>query len=384
MGRTPHLPPIPWHFQKDNMTRRRRTAPKTQSMIKEVTKGPADVTGYLSTGSTLVDLIISGTKDPEGKGGIPQGKVTGIFGPASSGKSLLAGELCGSAQRQKFDQIHLIDTEDSFEFSRANIFGLDVDHKNFHYHAANELKSIEDLIGIYTEKRKRKPKIGFINRVAREAEPDEKILIVVDTIEVLPSDMQLQGKDKRGQSRAKSISGGMRLTFGDVAYTKMAVVFINQVREKPSDSYEFGHRRVVKFEQTGGVAAKHYPHLLVYLEEKGPVEEDDDSVSGVKIWSYVYKSKIDKPLRSCNFTLDFDYGIDDIRDCVEWLRENTEVLGSGKKWYKMPGDKKKFKKKENFIKFIEDEGFEFGLINLVRTQWKEMYSVPERKPRRRV
>ena len=356
---------------------------KSQPMIKEVAKGPADVTGYLSTGSTLVDLIISGTKDPEGKGGIPQGKVTGIFGPASSGKSLLAGELCGSAQRQNFDQIHLIDTEDSFEFSRAGIFGLDVNHKNFHYHAANEIKTIEELIGIYTIKKKRKPEIGFINRVAREADPDEKILIVVDTIEVLPSMMQLEGKDKRGQSRAKSISGGMRLTFGDVAYTKAAVVFINQVREKPSDSYEFGHRRVVKFEQTGGVAAKHYPHLLVYLEEKGPVEEDD-RVSGVQIWSYVYKSKIDKPLRSCNFTLDFDYGIDDIRDCIEWLRENTEVLGSGRKAYSFPDDDRKFRSKENFIKFIEDVELEGELADLVRSHWKEIYSVPERKPRRRV
>jgi recombination protein RecA len=367
------------------MTRRRRTpdVPKTKSMIKEVTKGPADVTGYLSTGSTLVDLIIAGTSDPQGRGGIPQGKVTGIFGPASSGKSLLAGEICGSAQRQNFDQIHLVDTEDSFEFSRANIFGLNVFDQNFHYHPANEIRTIEGLIGIYTEKGKRKPTVGFINNIVRESEPDENILIVVDTIEVLPSSMQLQGKDKRGQSRAKSISGGMRLTFGDVAYTKTAIVFINQVREKPSDSYEFGHRRVVKFEQTGGVASKHYPHLLVYLEEKGPIEEDD-KVSGVKIWSYVYKSKIDKPLRACNFTLDFDYGIDDIRDCVEWLRENTEVIGDGKKAYKLPNDDRKFRQKDNFIKFVEDEELEEVVVDLVRQEWRKKYQSKDRKPRRRV
>ena len=84
-----------------------------------------------------------------------------------------------------------------------------------------------------------------------------------------------------------------------------------------------------------------YPSLRLYLEEKGPVRDEKEMVKGVSIWCYVYKSKIDNPYRSCLFTLDFDYGIDNIIDCVKWLRESTTLLGGKKEWYSMPGHSKK-------------------------------------------
>lgn len=361
------------------LRRRRRTT--TEPIIE---KGPADVTEFLSTGSVMLDLAISGTADLEGKGGIPLGRLIEIFGPEASAKSYLLGELCGSAQRVFFDEIHIFDIENSFEMSRSSIFDLNVKTRNFKYHPAGEVRSIEDLMSIIKPDQKREPVLGALNRIARDLGEDKKALAVVDSITALPCNFELEGKGKRAdQLRAQAISHGFRVTQADISTTRMSVVFLNQAREKPADNYEFGHKRVVRFESTGGRASKHYPSLRLYLEEKNPIMDEKGEVRAVSIWCYIYKSKVDLPYRSCLFTLDFTYGIDNLTDCVKWLRENTTLLGQKKEWYSMPDHPDKIQNERDFVKFIENGDLERKLVGLTRQEWRRLHVFEKRKPKKR-
>jgi len=379
------------------MTKPRRRRPEVQDTTEEIKdsevmnepiivecRSEADIKGYLSTGSTILDLSISGMADCNGRGGIPESRVVELFGPESSGKTYLAGELCGSAQREGFDAIRMRDLEGAFEFSRARIFGLNPEDERFHYRGPGHVKCIEDLMGVHTTGtgRARKKVYGRINKAARELGEDERALDVTDSITVLPCALETEGKGKRAaQARAAAISASSRQAHAAIATKRMCVVLINQARQKASDIFEYGLKRVVKYESSGGQATKHWYSVRVYLEEKGLIQDKEGGpILGVRIWAFIYKNKVDKPYRACTFSVLWDYGIDDIRDNVHWLREHSEILGAKSQWYSMPG-RKKIQSLPDFIKFVEGKGLEDELANYVRTEWKKLQKPPDRKPR---
>ena len=57
---------------------------------------PTHVSDFISTGSTLLDYIISNRRD----GGVPVGKLTEIAGEEASGKSLLCAHIIANTQRK--------------------------------------------------------------------------------------------------------------------------------------------------------------------------------------------------------------------------------------------------------------------------------------------
>jgi recombination protein RecA len=379
------------------ITKPRRRRPGVQDTTEEIKdsavmsepiiiecRSEADIKGFLSTGSTILDLSISGMTDCNGRGGIPESRVTELFGPESSGKTYLAGELCGSAQRAGFDAIRMRDLEGAFEFSRAGVFGLNPEDKRFHYKGPGHVKCIEDLMGVHTigKGSGRKKVFGEINRVARELNVNQRALDVTDSITVLPCALETEGKGKRAaQARAAAISASSRQAHADIATKRMCVVLINQARQKATDIIEYGLKRVVKFESSGGQATKHWYSVRVYLEEKGLIRDKEGGpILGVKIWAFIYKNKVDKPYRSCIFSLLWDYGIDDIRDNINWLKEHSEIIGAKGQWYSMPG-RKKIQSLPDFIKFVETKGLEEEVANYVRTEWRKLQKPPDRKPR---
>ena len=77
---------------------------------------PTDVTGWISTGSTMLDLAISNKPN----GGVAVGKITELNGLEGSGKSLIGSHLLASTQKKDGIAVY-IDTESavSQEFLRA-------------------------------------------------------------------------------------------------------------------------------------------------------------------------------------------------------------------------------------------------------------------------
>ena len=76
-----------------------------------------------STGSTLLDLAISGKRLPFG--GVPSGILMEICGASQSGKSLLLTEMASRVQK-KGGEVFFADPEDRLDKEYAAITGLDI------------------------------------------------------------------------------------------------------------------------------------------------------------------------------------------------------------------------------------------------------------------
>ena len=66
--------------------------------VKKTAEYDGDDSQIISTGSTLLDLEISGGRVRGG--GLPSGILIEVFGPSSSGKTVLLCEIAGAIQRQ--------------------------------------------------------------------------------------------------------------------------------------------------------------------------------------------------------------------------------------------------------------------------------------------
>ena len=82
---------------------------------------PPEVKEWLSTGSTVLDTIIS--NDVEADGGIPVGRLTEISGEAATGKSLLSYMILRDCQEKGGVPV-LIDTENAANEDFLHLLGL--------------------------------------------------------------------------------------------------------------------------------------------------------------------------------------------------------------------------------------------------------------------
>jgi len=69
---------------------------KTAFFLDGMEETPTDLTEWISTGSSMLDLAISNRKH----GGIPVGRITEITGLEASGKSLVAAHLLANTQKR--------------------------------------------------------------------------------------------------------------------------------------------------------------------------------------------------------------------------------------------------------------------------------------------
>ena len=81
---------------------------------------PTDVTGWISTGSTMLDIAISNKPN----GGVAVGKITELNGLEGSGKSLIGSHLLASTQRKDGVAVY-IDAESAVSPEFLTAIGVD-------------------------------------------------------------------------------------------------------------------------------------------------------------------------------------------------------------------------------------------------------------------
>jgi hypothetical protein len=93
-----------------------------------------------------------------------------------------------------------------------------------------------------------------------------------------------------------------------------------------------------------------------------------ERVVGVEVEVYVYKSSIDKPYRSAPVVIIFDYGIDDIRANLQFLKKY-----SGSTTYCI-GETKLAQSLDESIRIVEERRMEKELREEVIDLWEEIES----------
>lgn len=336
---------------------------KKKPRMEEKKELDGDFGTVISTGSTLLDLAISGGRIRGG--GLPGGILVECFGPSGSGKTVLLSEIAGGVQRQNGD-IMFADPEARLNSQFASMFGLDLRAKDYSRpNTVNELfKSINNW---EPESFKRKRING----------------IFADSLAALSTEMEMEKEegDKMGMKRAKDFSEQLRKVCRVLADKNFLMVCSNQIRVNV-DAGPYGQ----KYTTPGGTAIGFYSSLRLRFttpekiwSKKTVAGKEVKRVLGIEVMVDVYKSSVWKPYHTAPLYILFDYGIDDIRANLQYIKDFTKNTS-----YTIGGeviDKELIKA----IKSVEESP---ELIQQLKEEvidlWEEIEDkfVQERKPKR--
>lgn len=306
----------------------------------------------ISTGSTLLDLAISGKR--HNGGGIPGGILVEIFGGPGSGKTAILVECCTSAQETCKGEIMFLDPEARLDQEYAEIYGLDLPKDK--YHRPN---TVEEMFKYIEE---------------WETNPDVLNVIAADSLAALSTELEMDKGDKMGMRRAKQFSEGLRKTCRKIAEENKLLLCSNQVRQG-----DFGDVT------PGGKGVPFYASLRISIKQTSKIEKEKSirgkkfkKVTGIESTCTIIKNSLDDPYRTAPIRLVFGKGIDDVGANLQWLKTSL-----GNSTYNV-GDKT-YKGLEQAINYAEENDLEEDIRNEVIELWTEIESafVTENKKKKR-
>ena len=269
-------------------------------------ENPADITDWISTGSSMLDLAISNRPH----GGLPVGKMIEFNGLEGTGKSLVSAHICAATQK-KGGQAVVLDTENAAapEFWKS----LGVDLKNLLYVQTDTVEDIfetmERIVGL-----------------VRKSEKDRMLTIIVDSVAAASTKAELEsdhGKDGFATGKSIIISKAMRKITNMIGKQKVLIVFTNQLRQN-LNAMAFGDKYVV----SGGKALAYHCSVRVRLNNTGKLKKGEE-VIGNECKAVVIKNRMGPPQRQAAFDIYFDSGIADYGSWIKVLKENGLIKQGG-------------------------------------------------------
>ena len=284
----------------------------------------------VSTGSTLLDLAISGGRVRGG--GIPGGIILEIFGPSGAGKTSILCEVCAFA-KHRGAEVKFLDPEARLDREYFRIYGVELDKKN--YEMPNTVNEVFTFIQGWEPA---EPPPGIMNIVA------------TDSLAALTSELELSEKgDKMGMRIAKDFNAGLRKTCALIRKNNWLIANTNQIRH--GDAGET---------TPGGMGIPFYSSLRIrvgppppgggdkYLKKTSTFKEKQhEKIVGIHSRCRVVKSTVDDPFREADIYILFGYGIDDIRANLQF---NKTICGETT--YDAMG--KAYKGINDAIKYVEE------------------------------
>mgnify|MGYP003316123696 FL=1 len=298
---------------------------------------PTNVDGWVSTGCAMLDVAISNRP----YGGLPVGRIVEITGLEQSGKSLVSAHLLAETQKQGGVAV-LIDTETAV--SREFLEAIGVDVSKLLYVSADSVEQIFDMTETIIEK-------------VRETSKDRLVTIVTDSVAAASTQVELAsdyGKDGYATDKAIIISKAMRKITNMIGRQKILLVYTNQLRQK-MNAMPFGD----PWTTSGGKALAFHASVRLRLKGAGQIKMKvggNDKIVGMKVRCQVVKNRMGPPLRSTDFEIYFDRGIDNYGSWLKVMKDNKIVKQAGA-WYTYTdtdtGEELKFQSKD-FIDIMEE------------------------------
>jgi len=292
---------------------------------------PTNITGWVSSGATMLDVAVSNRPF----GGFPIGRITEITGLEQSGKSLLSAHVLAETQKQGGVAV-LIDTETAVSREFFDAIGVDV--SKLLYITADTVEDIFETIDTIIEQ-------------VRKGDKDKLVTIVVDSVAAASTKRELEadyGKDGYATDKAIIISKAMRKITNVIGRQKITLVFTNQLRQK-MNAMAFSD----PWTTSGGKAIAFHASVRLRLASTGKIKAKDakgnERVVGIKVRANVIKNRLGPPLRSADFDIFFDRGIDNYG---AWLgaMKDYDFVKQGGAWYTYvdveTGEEFKFQAKE--------------------------------------
>ena len=311
------------------------------------TDSPSEVGGWVGTGSSMLDLAISNRKG----GGFPVGRITEITGLEASGKSLLAAHALADTQKQGGLAVY-IDTENAVSREFLEAIGLDLEKMLY-----VPLDAIEDIFEA----------IESIIESVRKSNKDRLVTIVVDSVMGASTKIeQAADYDKDGWATSKAIilSKGMRKITNLIGRQRIALLFTNQLRSRLGVA--FGD----PWTTSGGKAIPFHSSVRLRLKSVGQIKVKKDGVDqtvGIKTRCQVIKNRMGPPLKTIDYDIYFESGIDDFGGWLNVMKQFKLVSTAGA-WYtytKADGKDVKFLSKDFQGKLEADPELKDEIYNAI-------------------
>ena len=323
----------------DNLNKKfKNTGFKAAYFLDRDTDAPSEVRGWVGSGSSMLDLAIANR--PEG--GFPVGRITEITGLEASGKSLLAAHALANTQKAGGMAVY-IDTENAVSREFLEAIGIDLEKMLY-----VPLETIEDIFEA----------IENIVESIRKSNKDKLVTIVVDSIMGASTKIEMAKEfDKDGYATSKSIilSKAMRKVTNMLGRNKICLIFTNQLRTRLGVA--FGD----PYTTSGGKAIPFHSSVRLRLKSVGQIKVKKDGVDqtiGIKTRCQVVKNRMGPPLKTIDYDIYFESGVDDFGGWLNVMKQFKLVATAGA-WYtftRTNGEEVKFLSKDFEKKLEEIDG----------------------------
>lgn len=340
------------------------TAPKRQAPIPD--------SALLKTGSTILDLAISGRR----KGGFTKGRYFWVVGDSSSGKTFLMLTCLAEASINKeFDGYRFIydNVEDGALMNLQKYFGgrmaarleapgtaeepYSTTIESFYYHLDDAVK-------------------------AAAAPGGKQFIYVLDSMDALDSKYAeskfqegkkaARGGDKAkgdyGDGKAKINSTAIRRVVAKLRATGSILLVLSQTRDA-IDAGPFEEQQT----HAGGRALKFYAAAQLWSSVGSKIKKsigEREIVVGVHCRVKIKKNRLTGKERVVEFPIYHDTGIDDIGGMVDWLvywgywlKNKQGFIDAGSAWEGIA------KRREDLIEWIDEKGMRDDLEDVVEQAW---------------
>ena len=235
-----------------------------ESTIGKIADMPTIKMERISSGSPFLNWTIGG--------GWPRGRTVELYGPFSSGKSLIALRTVAEAQKQGLKCVYL-DSENAFDPIFASRVGVDTNTLVISQISAGE--EIFDIIDILLT--------------------SDVAIIVIDSVASLVPKYELEESiEKQTMAlQARLMSKALRKITAKASKNKTLIIFVNQIREKLN---AYGNPEIT----SGGRALGFYASLRVEVR-RGELLKDEKRIIGQQVKFKVTKSKVCQPFRDGYF-----------------------------------------------------------------------------------
>ncbi len=239
----------------------------------------------VSTGNIAVDAAL-------GVGGLPRGRIIGIYGPESSGKTTLALHCVAQVQKGGGTAAY-IDAEHALDPQYAQNLGVDI----------SELFVSQPDSG--------EQALDITEALVRSGAID---IVVIDSVAALVPRAEIEGDmgDSHVGLQARLMSQALRKLTGVIARTNAIAIFINQLREKVGQ-IGYGSPETT----TGGKALKFYASVRIDVRKLETLKGTDGMPIGSRTKIKIVKNKVAPPFRQVEVDMMYGEGISNVGSMLD-------------------------------------------------------------------
>lgn len=270
-----------------------------------------------------------------------------IFGPPSVGKTAILSEICASGLARG-GSVRMLDPEARMDAEYSRIYGVDLDRTD--YHRPDTVKEVFDKIESWNVS---DAPVGGCN------------IIATDSLAALSSETELSDKGDKmaGRRIAQHFSEGLRKTCRLIRHNNWLIACTNQMRTSDYGDVTPGGKGIPFY---ASLRVRVYPAKDGLITKKVKFHgKDQEKILGITSICEVKKSSIDDPYRKAMIYILFNYGIDDIRGNLQWIKTITAAT-----MYNAVD--KEFQQLRAAINHIENNGLEEELRRQTIKTWEEL------------